>query len=61
MREPKSSHCTIGLDNAIFAFGGYNNGVYLSSAERYDIERDEWLRLSAMREKRLLYSFEYDF
>ena len=44
----------------IFAFGGFSNG-HLSSVERYDIERDEWLRLSAMHEKRFAFFFRIAF
>ena len=54
MLEPRSYHCTIALDNSIFAIGGWD----LSSIERYDIHRDEWLRLSAMREKRFAFFFQ---
>ena len=55
------SHFTVALDDSMFAFGGDNNGVYLSSAERYVIERDEWLRLSSMREGRFAFYLQYDF
>ena len=52
MLESRYEHCAIALNDSIFAFGGYN-GTYLSSMERYEIARDEWLPSSAMREKRL--------
>ena len=57
MLEQRSKHCAIALDNSIFAFGGWD----LSSVEQYDIERDEWLRLSAMHEKRFALSFRIQF
>ena len=53
MLEQKNTHGAIALNDSIFAFGGYGNATYLSSVERYDFERDEWLPSSAMREKRL--------
>ena len=52
MLEARFAHCAIELDNSIFVFGGYNV-TWLSSMERYEIARDEWLPSSAMREKRL--------
>ena len=61
MLEPSWGHSTIKFQDMMFAFGGDNNGVVLSSAERYVIERDEWLRLSSMRERRFAFFFEYDF
>ena len=56
MLESRCGHCALASNDSIFAFGGYN-GTHLSSMERYEIARDEWLPSSAMREKRFNFCF----
>ena len=44
----RSNHSMIGYNNEIYAVGGEN----LNSAEKYDIENDEWIEIGSMIKKR---------
>ena len=37
------------LDGKLYVVGGFSNGQWLSSVERYDPATDQWEELSALR------------
>lgn len=42
----------VALDGKIYAMGGYNGRMRMSSVERYDPDRNQWELIASMQQQR---------
>lgn len=52
MSDQRRALSAVSLPNGVYAIGGYDGEKYLSSVERYDQEKDEWIPIKSMNQKR---------
>ena len=50
MKHPRFSHAMAALNGKLYVVGGFANGQWLQSVERYDAETDQWEDLADLGE-----------
>lgn len=50
MKQVRKEHALVYLNNCVYALGGYDgiNNAFLSTCEKYDLEKDEWNEIKPM-------------
>ncbi len=54
----RKEHATVFLDGYVFAIGGYDGNLkkMLSSCERYDVEKDEWIFVDSLKKQKCAFA-----
>jgi len=58
MLQPRKEHATVCLNNEVYAIGGYDGprNSFLSECEKYDLEKDTWVKVHSMNVARCAFS-----
>lgn len=49
MFQERRSHAATVCNNQLYVIGGFSNGEYLESVEKYDIKTNIWLDVPSMK------------
>jgi influenza virus NS1A-binding protein len=48
LQEQRRALSAVALPDGVYAIGGYDGKEYLSSVERYDLDRKAWVKVASM-------------
>ena len=52
MTTKRREHASVTCGDSIYSIGGHDGSQYLNSAERYDIQTDQWISITPMNQAR---------
>lgn len=52
MNQARRALATVALPDGIYAIGGYDGKQYLSTVEKFDLEKQKWITVKSMNTSR---------